>query len=260
MAVDESGFFWWHSIRLPDGTVTPGERTPEVLEQAWESLRLPSLAGKSVMDVGAWDGWYSFRAESEGATHVVALDSFVWSLDFTRSDEYWEYVYACEARGEPYDLWGPDCAFWDAEALPGKRSFNLASTALKSRVESVVADFVNDEIGELGAFDITLFLGVLCHLREPLLGLERLRSMTRELAVIETAAIKVEDQEDASLVEFIPNYEVSFDPTTWYLPTEKALRGMCDAAGFSSVEVVDELEVQSRGKITDYRLTVHARP
>jgi tRNA (mo5U34)-methyltransferase len=101
-----------------------------VLEQAWEALHLPSLIGKSVLDVGAWDGWYSFRAESEGAARVAALDSYVWSLDFARSNEYGEYVRACEARGERYDLWGPDCAVWDAERLPGKTSFDLASSAL----------------------------------------------------------------------------------------------------------------------------------
>jgi tRNA (mo5U34)-methyltransferase len=245
---------------MRDGTVTPGERTTEVLERAWESLHLPLLTGKTVLDIGAWDGWYSFRAESEGAALVVALDSFAWSLDFSRSNEYWDYVYASEARGEPYDLWGPDCAYWDADALPGMRSFDLASTALQSRVEPFVADFVNDDISGLGVFDITLFLGVLYHLREPLLGLERLRSVVRELSVIETAAIKVEDQEDASLVEFIPTYDTNFDPTTWYVPTENAIRGMCGAAGFRSFEVVDELAVQSRGKIKDYRLTVHARP
>jgi tRNA (mo5U34)-methyltransferase len=246
---------------LPDGTVTPGERAPDVLEQSWKAMCVPSLAGKDVLDVGAWDGWYSFRAEAEGGARVVALDSFVWALDFARADEYWEYVYACEARGEPYDRWGPDCAYWDATGLPGKRSFDLASAALQSHVEPAVTDFVNDDLSPLGVFDVTLFLGVLYHLREPLIGLERLRSVTRELAVIETTAIKVEDHEDAALIEFIPDYELNFDPTTWHLPTEKALRGMCHAAGFRTVDLVaSELEQPPRNKITDYRLTVHARP
>jgi tRNA (mo5U34)-methyltransferase len=260
LAVDETGVFWWHSIRLPDGRVTPGERSLDVLERAWAAFQLPPLDGKTVLDVGAWDGWNSFRAESEGADRVVALDSFVWSLDFSRSDEYWEYVYECEERGERYDPWGPDCAYWDAETLPGKRGFDVAAVALESRVEPFVADFVEADIRSLGTFDVALFVGVLYHLREPLLGLERLRSVTRELAVIETAAIRVSDHEDANLVEFIPKYDRTFDSTTWYVPTENALRGMCDAAGFGTFDVVAELEVQSRGRITDYRLTAHARP
>jgi hypothetical protein len=60
-AIDDPGLYWWHSIRLPDGTLTPGEKSAELLEQEWASLRLPALASKTVLDVGAWDGWFSFR-------------------------------------------------------------------------------------------------------------------------------------------------------------------------------------------------------
>ena len=225
------------------------------------ALRLPLLASKTVLDVGAWDGWFSFRAEAEGATRVVALDSFVWALDFTRADEYWEYVHGCEARGEPYDPWGPECAFWDVEALVGKRGFDLARTALGSRAQALITDFEHDDLSELGTFDVVLFLGVLYHLRAPFVGLERLRSLTGELAVIETAAIKMEDLKGAALVEFVPGCEVNRDPTTWWLPTEEALLGMCRAAGFATVEVVAADFVQPpRGPVVNYRLTVHARP
>lgn len=32
MAVDANGLYWWHAIELHDGTVTPGERSPDVPE------------------------------------------------------------------------------------------------------------------------------------------------------------------------------------------------------------------------------------
>lgn len=32
MAVDANGLYRWHAIELPDGTVTPGERSPDVPE------------------------------------------------------------------------------------------------------------------------------------------------------------------------------------------------------------------------------------
>ena len=36
-------------------------------------LHLPaSLAGLSVLDIGAWDGFFSFEAERRGAARVVA--------------------------------------------------------------------------------------------------------------------------------------------------------------------------------------------
>ncbi len=260
MAIDADGRFWWHSIELPDGTVTPGDKTPEILAAEWQTLDLPELATRSVLDIGAWDGWFSFRTEAAGAARVVALDEFVWSLDFTRTHEYWEYVHACEARSEPYDQWGPECKFWDPVGLPGKRGFDLVHSAIGSRVESVVANFMECDLREIGTFDIALFLGVLYHMREPLRALERVRSVTGELAVIETAAIEVPDR-SGPFLEFVPGYEINKDPTNWFFPTEEAVLGMCHAAGFSSVTPVGRLAESTRPTgIVDYRLTVHARP
>ena len=42
---------------------TPGEKTPGSLGQEWQNLALPSLSGRTVLDIGAWDGWFSFAAE-----------------------------------------------------------------------------------------------------------------------------------------------------------------------------------------------------
>ena len=71
MAVDADGVFWWHSIELPDGC-PPGE-PPAVQGTGGRPCDFPDLTGKSVLDIGAWDGWFSFRAEVGGASRVVAL-------------------------------------------------------------------------------------------------------------------------------------------------------------------------------------------
>jgi hypothetical protein len=52
--------YWCHSIDLGCGVVTPGIKTPEYQAKELESLHLPDLRGKSVLDIGAWDGFYSF--------------------------------------------------------------------------------------------------------------------------------------------------------------------------------------------------------
>jgi tRNA (mo5U34)-methyltransferase len=260
MAIDADGRFWWHSIELPDGTVTLGEKPPALLASEWDALHLPDLAGRTVVDIGAWDGWFSFRAEALGARRVVAVDSFVWSLDFTCADEYWDYVHGCEARNEPYEIWGPGCRYWDPVALLGKRGFDIAHAALGSRVEAVVTDFMECDLAGLGTFDVALFLGVLYHMREPLRALERLRSVTAELAVIETAAIEIPER-TGPFLEFVPGYDINKDPTNWYLPTEAAVLGMCHAAGFSAAATVGRLGDSTRDSgVVDYRLTVHARP
>ena len=49
---------WWHSIDLGNGIVTPGpDPTPARLRE----IQVPDdLSGLSVLDVGAWDGFFSF--------------------------------------------------------------------------------------------------------------------------------------------------------------------------------------------------------
>lgn len=67
--------FWWHSIDLGQGVVTPGVKTPALIARELESLHLSALKGKTVLDVGAYDGYYSFASERLGADRVVALDA-----------------------------------------------------------------------------------------------------------------------------------------------------------------------------------------
>jgi tRNA (mo5U34)-methyltransferase len=65
---------WYHSIDLGGGIVTRGiDDTPLRLAR----LALPaSLEGLTVLDIGAWDGFFSFECERRGAARVVATDYY----------------------------------------------------------------------------------------------------------------------------------------------------------------------------------------
>ena len=65
---------WYHSIQLPGGEVIPGLQTLEQLRKRIAQFPIPQdLRGKRVLDIGAWDGWFSFEMERRGA-EVVAVD------------------------------------------------------------------------------------------------------------------------------------------------------------------------------------------
>ncbi|MGD8331828.1 MAG: DUF1698 domain-containing protein, partial [Acidobacteriota bacterium] len=140
---------WFHTIDLGSGVVTDGVIDCDL---RLANLRLPPLAGKTVLDVGAWDGFFSFAAEGAGAARVLATDSYSWS-------------------GEG---WG------------SKEAFELARSALGSSVEDLDIDVMELSPERVGTFDVVLFLGVLYHLRYPLLALERVASVTRECLILET--------------------------------------------------------------------------
>ena len=97
---------WFHTIDLGHGIVTAGrDESPRKL--GW--IQLPGdLRGRTVLDVGAWDGFFSFECERRGADRVVALDGPAWQAP----------------------EWGPG-------GFGTRSGFDLARRALGSRVEDV---------------------------------------------------------------------------------------------------------------------------
>ena len=65
---------WYHSLELPNGEVIQGTQSLDRLERRLSMLPIPQdLRGKRVLDIGAWDGWFSFAMERRGA-EVLAAD------------------------------------------------------------------------------------------------------------------------------------------------------------------------------------------
>ena len=250
--------FWFHTIDLGHGVQTPGRKPTENLESELVALHLPSLGGKSVLDVGAWDGYFSFAAERLGARRVVALDHYVWSMDLAAQVEYWQECREKRILPAPYETLPH---IWRPEELPGKRGFDTAREALGSRVEARVADLMDTDLDELGTFDVVLYKGVLYHLEDPLKGLRRVAAVTAERAIIETAAVLVPGFEDSALCELYPFDELAGDPTNWWAPNETALHGLCRAVGFDRVETVfrsPHAVEPVGGDRVRYRIVVHA--
>lgn len=211
---------WFHSIDLGGGLVTPGlERTADRLE----ILRIPDdLRGKSVLDVGAWDGFFSFEAERRGAARVVAADSFAWN--------------------------GGN---WSS-----KEGFELARRTLGSSVEDWDVD-VLDLSAERGMFDLVLFLGVLYHMRHPLLALERVASVTRHHLILETHVDALWTRRPEMV--FYPRAELDHDPTNWWGPNPSAVAAMLQAVGFREVRLVTPDSWPYRAARAAYRSARHLR-
>lgn len=249
--------YWYHSIDLGDGIVTDGARSADDLAATWDALDLPDLRARSVIDVGAWDGYFSFRAEDAGASRVVALDHYAWSLDLARKLDYDEQ---CRRDGVTPVQYHTHPGIWRPDDLPGKAGFDTAHRARESGVESVVGDFMRMDLERLGTFDVVLLLGVLDRMRHPVLALERLARLARDLLVVETEAVAVPGFEHHGFAEFMESDELDGDPTTWWVPNRHAAMALCRTAGFSQVEAAaDPAQRPTRGDaLHRYRLVVKA--
>jgi tRNA (mo5U34)-methyltransferase len=203
---------WFHTMRLRDDLVTRGLEpdTPKKLDR----LRLPrDLTGKTVLDVGTWDGFFAYEAERRGASRIVATDHHAWN-----------------APG-----WG------DA-------GFRCAHRAFGSSVEPQDVDVLDHSPERLGTFDVVLFLGVLYHMRHPLLALERMAAMTGELLVLETHVESLGVRRP--LAAFYPDAELDADDSNWWGPNLSAVEALLRAAGFARVERVfpaSRADVLARG-------------
>ncbi len=188
---------WYHSIELPDGEVIQGIQSIELLKKRIAQYPIPQdLRGKRVLDIGAWDGWFTFEMERRGA-EVVAVDS---------------------ARQE---------TFFQAKKL------------LNSKAEYIVEDVSYLTPKEIGYFDIVLFFGVLYHLKHPLLALERVCELTREMACIETLVIDDPPQPDAvPSMEFYETTELAGQFDNWCGPNTACLQAFMRTAGFVNVQLL----------------------
>ena len=253
---------WFHSMDLGHGVITPGVGSQAEQEGKLESLQLPPLKGKSVLDINAMDGFFSFAAERRGAERVVALDHYMWAMDLRAHRKYWM---ECVERGkvpQPYHT----MPYYKPKELPGKTAFDTAHKALGSKVEVIVADFVEMDLKEVATFDIVLFLGSLYHMEDPLRALKRVARVTRELAIIESEAVEFVGYESHAMCEFFETNELNGDVSNWWAPNEKALCGLCRAAGFKRVNVVagahgraaDIRSFVQDPEVIRYRAVVHA--
>ena len=227
-----SAIRWFHSIDLGDGQVTEGRKSSDQLRLELAKLDLPDdLCGRSVLDVGAWDGYFSFEMARRGA-RVVALDYDAWAIDHLAHEAYHDQM---RATGEMPRPAREVPGVWDPVALPGRRGFDLARARFSSPVRPVFADFMTTDLDALGTFDLVLFLGVLYHLQDPFLGLRRLRTVTTDHAIIETACFVLPAEEPRALWQFLETTELDGDPTNWWVPNLEGLVAMCRAAGFARV-------------------------
>jgi len=167
-------------------------------------LRIPAdLSGKSVLDIGAWDGYFSFEFERRGAARVLAIDTYAW------------------------DHGALDC-------------FLLAREHFNSKVEYRRMDVHDLSASDVGQFDLVFCAGVLYHMRNPLIGLERIRGVTAGQLILETHSLLPAMHEWTPLITFFPGDE---DATkfTWHhggYPTRAWVLDALKAAGFARSEVI----------------------
>jgi tRNA (mo5U34)-methyltransferase len=213
---------WFHNMELDGIWTAPDHFLGDYPAEKFRrfAAHLPEdLSGMTVLDIGCNAGFYSMEMKRRGADRVLGIDS----------DER----YLAQAR-------------LAREALGYER--------IEFRNHSVY------DVGALGErFDLVLFMGVLYHLRHPLLALDLIREhVADDLLVFQSMqrgsrqVLPVEEDYDFNETEhfFESGYpklhfverQYAGDWTNWWVPNGACSEAMLRAAGFA-IEARAEEEV-----------------
>jgi tRNA (mo5U34)-methyltransferase len=221
---------WFHNIEL-GGVWTAPEHFlgdyPNVKFQRFAPHLPEDLTGKSVLDIGCNAGFYSMEMKRRGAERVVGIDS---------DDRYLAQArFAAETLG--YDnIEFRNLSVYDVAAL-----------------------------GE--TFDLVIFMGVLYHLRHPLLALDLIRehvagdlllfqSMQRGSKQLMDVAEDYPFEETEIFREsawpkaYFIEKEYAHDWTNWWVPNRACAEAMLRAAGFRiETRAEDEVYICRRAEM-----------
>ncbi len=175
---------WYHEFDFPGGAKARS-KSPQVAfhRQLWafieRTLDQVDFAGKTVLDIGCWNGYWSFYAERRGATRVLATD------DATQN--------------------------WAAN-----NGLMLAKELMKSNIQTDidVSVYNLDKLSE--KFDVILCLGVYYHLVDPFYAFAQIRHRChpKTIVILEgdvTQGLRKNashiDPTDHNLPVFVPSLE-----------------------------------------------------
>jgi tRNA (mo5U34)-methyltransferase len=210
---------WYHVLELAPGVVTPGEFD---MRPFTGDYGLPaSLAGQSVVDVGASNGFFSFHLERLGARRVVAVD-----LLTVVDHDVPAWYRAQWLTGKS----AADVARIDHDEL--EAGFALAHEVYRSRVEKRRHTVYELGAALTGEFDLAFCNNLLHHLRDPVGALESIRRALRPGGTL-VLGCSCDLSADASYAVFWGSIEPH---VLWWVMSKEAILRMCRMAGFARVE------------------------
>jgi tRNA (mo5U34)-methyltransferase len=211
---------WFHNMNLNGVSTAPDHFLGDYPAAKFKRFapHLPAkLSGKSVLDIGCNAGFYSIEMKRRGASRVLGIDS--------------DDRYLAQARFAADTLGFDDIEF------------------AKLDVYDVAA------LGE--RFDLVIFMGVLYHLRHPLLALDLIHEhVAKDLLLFQSMqrgskhVLSLDD--DYEFSESSMFFESSFpklhfierqyahDWTNWWVPNRACTEAMLRSAGFAIDQQIEE--------------------
>jgi len=200
----------------------PGHSTSGVkhVRNHMDVLKVPArLDGLRVLEIAPWNGFFSFECVRRGATEVVSL--------------------------------GPD----DPELTGYNKTRDVLEIDNCKYIQASVYD-LDPEVH--GTFDIVFFLGVIYHLRHPLLALDRIYDVTKHRLFVDSPVIDryifdqtLSPEKRETLLEsgkvfhelpmtYFTKARETGDSFNWFMPNIKCFKDFVESSGFDIYNTYDD--------------------
>lgn len=236
---DTSRYYWYHTVDLGDGLITPGLYD---YRQTMSAFQFPeNMAGMSVLDVGSATGYFAFEFERRGAKVVSVELPSLRDLDRFPGQDISNSLRKIERMIFPDDskrlrsLRREDSERELYQCLL-EGPFQFCKQRLNSHVErcySTIYDLSSEKLGK-DSFDLVFAGDILVHTLYPLKALAALAPLCRGTFVF--AQMLPDGPQEPPAMMYVGGDDPGEDHISWWLPNESCLIQMLKKLGFSTVE------------------------
>lgn len=239
---DVSRYYWYHTVDLGGGLVTPGTHDYRAGVDAFGFSA--DMSGTTVLDVGSATGFFAFEFERRGANVVsVEVPSLAGVDRFPHLDspQMQDKLAAIAEGNSAYSRGEFESVFRDDDdtyrcVLDGP--FKLCHRALGSKVDrryATIHDLPETDLGTSG-FDLVFLGDLLLHTMHPLAALAAVAPLCQGRLVISQHMPERLGNEAA--VQYVGGDDVATDASIWWYPNFACFEALLKKLGFGSVRIV----------------------
>jgi tRNA (mo5U34)-methyltransferase len=233
---DVSRFYWYHTVDLPNGLVTPGLYD---FRATYSCFGFPEkIHGLRVLDVGSATGFFAFEFWKRGA-EVVSLDlPSLEALDrfpgqgVERVLEEIQHMMFPEAVEGFRRKYTPEELYYFLLEGP----FEFCRKLLGARIERCHASVYDLPGQQIGQFDLVFMGDILLHTIDPLRALAAVAPLCRGTLVLAQVMPEAPDAKPAML--YVGGEDPDFDEVQWWWPNQPCLVQLLKKLRFREVREV----------------------
>ncbi len=240
---DVSNYYWYHTIDLGDGLVTPGVFD---LRETLPAFRFPKdMKGMTVLDVGSATGFFAFEFEKRGGRVISVELPSLEKMDRFPGQTTEQLVRGIQRSFKPptrpddqlgklaRPLTSDELYFYVMDG-----PFRFCHQRLNSKVErcySTVYDLSAEKLGIEG-FDLVFLGNVLLHTLYPLQALGAIAPLCKGTLILSQTILPGLDSQPAMV--YVGGDDPKESHHTWWYPNKPCFEQLLKKLGFKTVEEV----------------------